>query len=138
MPTNFCEHLDQYGSQYTRTEASYQQCMNLLDRIMSTGPDTELVALVTTALGEWSAEDAKLREMLVDEVRDGRIRVPLALVRGRHILNTKQQRKPHHPGRLVCATCCFVVPRLVYPEWKIAHNGVASFKGQELPVTAAV
>jgi hypothetical protein len=76
--------------------------------------------------------------MLVAEVQAGRVRVPLALVRRRQASPGQPQRKTHHPGSPVCAECRFVVPRLEYPEWKIAHNGVASFKGQELQLPAAI
>ena len=136
MGTRFCEHLDEYGAQYIRTEASYQQCVNLLDRIMSGSPEAELVALVSAALQEWSVEDAKLREMLVAAVRAGHVRVPLALVQ--RAQNTNRNRKAHYSGHMICAICRSVVPRLTYPEWKIASNGVTSFKGHELPVLAAV
>lgn len=137
MATRFCEHLEDYGAQFATTEASYHQCVNLLDRMISDGPTPELVALLTTALQDWSTEDGKLREMLVAEVKAGHVRVPLALVRRHETSSPVRSRRFRHRGHLVCAQCRFVLPRLVYPEWQIAHNGVASFRGQELTVPTA-
>ena len=135
MAHQFCDHLDEYGAQYAITEASYQQCVSLVDRIMSAGPTFELVGLVTAALQEWNREDQKLREMLVTEVQAGRVRVP-SVVAHRH--NRATQRKARQKrSRPICAACRFKVPRLEYPEWKIAHNGEASFRGLELSVPSA-
>ncbi len=129
MAHQFCDHLDEYGVQYTRTEASYRQCMALVDRILSEGPTFELVGLVNAALQEWAGEDQKLREMLVSEVTQGRVRVPNVIAHGHGRDRRRQARKSH--SRPVCSTCRFEVPRLEYPEWKIAHNGEATFRGQD-------
>ena len=121
MAHKFCDHLDEYGVQYTRTEASYQQCVNLLERIMADGEQAALSALVVQAVQDWTDEDVKLREMLVEQVQAGTIRLPANL----H-LALKQGKHP------VCAECNFAVPRLEYPEWALAANGEASFQGHEL------
>lgn len=135
MAHQFCDHLDEYGAQYAITEASYQQCVSLVDRIMSAGPTFELVGLVTAALQEWSREDEKLRDMLVDEVRAGRVKVPSIVAHRQSRSASRQARRKHSCP--ICAACRFKVPRLKYPEWKIAHNGEASFRDLELTVPAA-
>ncbi len=132
MAHQFCDHLDQYGVQYTRTEASYRQCVSLLERLMSDGPNQELVVLVTTALREWAQEDQKLRDMLVREVQAGRVRVPSGIVRRQDVTAAKRRRRAKRKGHPVCAECRFIIPRLEVPEWKFAHNGEVSFQGQEL------
>jgi hypothetical protein len=136
MAHPFCEHLDQYGVQYTRTEASYRQCVNLLERLMNGGPSPELVPLVTSALQEWSYEDQKLREMLVNEVRDGRVLVPSGIVPREGAAAIRLRRRAKKSSHPVCATCRFAVPRLEYPEWQFAHNGQVSFRGQDLVLPA--
>lgn len=132
MAHQFCEHLDEYGAQYTLTEASYQQCVHLLDQIMSQGPSADLAGLVTKALHEWVEEDKKLRELLVTEVKAGRVRIPTGLVRQSRSFSSGRRRAARKSGHPVCAECRFVVPRLAYSEWKIAYNGAASFRGQEV------
>ncbi len=135
MAHQFCDHLDEYGAQFIRTEACYKQCVNLLDEIMSAGPKAELVGLVTAALQEWSQEDQKLRDMLVAEVRAGRVRIPSGIVRHQGVSVARKRRLAKKSGHPICATCKFVVPRLQYPEWSFAHNGEPAFRGQELNLT---
>ncbi len=138
MAQYFCDHLDEYGAQYTLTEASYRQCVHLLDQIMSDGPSTDLIGLVTKGLQEWAEEDQKLREMLVDEVRVGRIRIPRGLLPRNDTLGPSRRRRAKKKGFPICAECRRVVPRLQYPEWTIAHNGEATFRGQMFEIPVAV
>ena len=49
MTTPICEHLDEYGAQFARTEATYRQCMDVLDRILAQGPLPALVRARTAA-----------------------------------------------------------------------------------------
>lgn len=138
MEHQFCAHLDQYGGQYARTEASYRQCVSLLDRLMSGGPDRAPVSLVTAALREWSAEDEKLRAMLVSEVQAGRVLVPSGIVGRLDASAAYRRRRAKQNSHPICAVCRFVIPRLEYPEWNLAHNGEVAFRGQELiPPTPA-
>jgi len=130
MAHHFCDHLDEYGAQYIRTEASYKQCVNLLDRLMNDGPAPELVELVTTALREWATEDNTLRQMLLDAVSGGQVRVPRGILSNSSARERNRAKTKSHP---VCSTCHFVVPRLIYPEWTFAHNGAASFRGVPVP-----
>jgi len=132
MAHEFCDHLDEYGVQYTRTEASYRQCVNLLERIMADDRPLELTGLVATAVLDWTAEDERLREMLVEQVGAGKVRVPSHIVKhfdAGAYQTLRVTPKSEHP---ICADCGFSVPRLAYPEWKLAANGEASFQGQDL------
>ncbi len=132
MAHRFCDHLDEYGAQYVRTEASYKQCVSLLDRMMSSGPMPDLVDLVTKSIAEWSTEDQKLREMLVAAVRSGQVRVPAGILNKASEHRRREAKKAAHP---VCSKCRFPVPRLTYPEWQFAFNGAVSFRGEEVPVS---
>ena len=137
MTTPICEHLDEYGAQFARTEATYRQCMDGLDRILAQGPLPALVRAAVQALQEWSAEDAKLRDMLVAEVRAGRVRVPRGLLRADGLAGRQAQRQARRKGHPVCTACRQVLPRLAYPEWSFAHNGTATFRGVEFPLFVA-
>lgn len=138
MEHPMCQHLDEYGAQYVRTRASYLQFVDVMDRLFAAGPLPELVALAQDSLAAWAAEDEKLKQLLVEEVAKGHVRVPRGIL-GRGGVRAKQKRRQararSHP---VCALCRKNVPRLKYPEWKIAHNGVATFRGRELPVLPPV
>ena len=131
LPT--CDHLDLYGAQYLRTEASYRHVVDVLERLMNDGPSAELVTLAGQALQEWSAEDGKLREMLVEEVRAGKVRVPRGLLARAGVTARKARRDALRLGQPVCTVCRQPVPRLAYPEWGFAHNGMATFRGVEFP-----
>ncbi|MDX2472785.1 MAG: hypothetical protein QNL91_03685 [Candidatus Krumholzibacteria bacterium] len=136
MAHTFCEHLVDYGAQYKATEAAYRQCVSLLDKLMSGGPDQSLVELVTAALQDWAVEDQKLRDLLVAEVKAGHVRVPSGIVHHEGPRAEKNRRRAKKRGHPICAACKFAVPRLAYPEWKFAHNGEVSFRGLELPLAA--
>ena len=114
--------------------------MTLLDQIMSNGPSQALIPQLTLALAEWSAEDQKLRAMLVAEVQAGRVRVPHGIVRHQDVSAARKRRLAKKSGHPVCAECRFTVPRLAYPEWKFASTGQASFRDLEIhpPVPASV
>ncbi len=131
MPLEFCDHLDEYGVQYIRTEASYNQFVSLLDRIMVGGPVPEMVELVTAAMREWSLEDDKLRTLLVEQVKEGKVRIPRGIVSQGGKTKTRKRQVAKKIGRPVCANCRFVVPRLEYPEWTFAHNGAVAFRGSD-------
>jgi len=112
---DFCEHMDTYGVQYTKTEAAYRQCNHLVSRIQEDGGDRALVDLLEVALSQWKADNKKLRTEFCSLVEDGKIALP---------------KKTHgHPH---CQECGFAIPKLEYSEWKIAHNGVAALNGEEL------
>lgn len=128
MPRSLCPHLDEYGAQFIRTRASYEHCLSLLDRIVADGPGGGLAALVIEALSAWSEEDEKLRQALVELVSGGKVQVPKQLLRK----GSTRAHADRSRGTIICATCRRAVPRLEYPEWKFAHNGVVTFRGVEM------
>ena len=122
-----CTHLDDYGAAFAATEAAYRQCVQLVDAIMAEGPGDGRAGQVARAIDDWRQHDGRLRALLVDLVRDGRVRVPRRMTapgRHRHAGGERQ-------GHIVCAACRRSVPRLKYEEWKFAHNGVVSYRGTE-------
>lgn len=128
-----CTHLEQYGAQFTATEAAYRKCVQLVDAIMAEGPGDGRAGMVANALEEWRQHDARLRVQLVDLAKSGRVRLPRRMVvQGvhRHAVGTQ--------GTIICATCRRAVPRLKYAEWKFAYNGSVSFRGREFEVHQAV
>jgi hypothetical protein len=135
MAHKFCDHLDEYGVQYTRTEASYRQCVNLLERIMDENSPGGLTSLVASAVKEWTEEDEKLRAMLVAAVVAGKVWVPTAIVKNAAQISPRSRHSAKEKEHPVCAECGFAVPRLNYPEWKLAANGEVSFKDQDLALS---
>jgi len=132
---SLCTHLDDYGAQFAATEAAYRQCMQLVDAILADGPGNGRARQVATAIDDWRQHDGRLRALLVDLVKGGRVRVPRRMTAPGHHRHAGGPR-----GHIVCATCRRSVPRLKYEEWKFAHNGVVSFRGTEfqpLPAVAA-
>ncbi len=128
-----CTHLEQYGAQFTATEAAYRKCVQLVDAIMAEGPGEGRAQMVAAALAEWRQQDGQLRVLLVDLVKSGRVRLPRRMVAPgahRHAAGTQ--------GTIICATCRRTVPRLKYAEFKFAYNGTVSFRGQDFEVRQAV
>lgn len=123
-----CTHLEDYAAQYRLVEAAYRQCVTRVDTLLAEGPAGDRAQQVAGALAAWRAEDAKLREMLLAMVRDGRVRVPRRMAKaGPHRHGAGVQ------GTIICAACRRAVPRLHYAEWQFAHNGTATYRGRELP-----
>lgn len=124
-----CTHLEDYAAQFKLVEASYRQCVGLVDGLLAEGPAEGRAQQVSAALAAWRAEDTKLRDLLLAMVKEGRVRVPRRMAKA----------GPHHhhgagsQGAIICATCRRAVPRLKYAEWQFAHNGTASYRGRELP-----
>ena len=123
MSPRFCKHLEEYGSLYTRAEAAYIQCNNLVDRVLDEGPDVELVESLTAALEEWLEGAQELRTALLDLVADGKVRIP-----------KKKCKASHRQQLTICSECKFKIPTLKFPEWKFAENGTVSFRGEDLPL----
>lgn len=123
-----CTHLEDYATQFRLVEAAYRQCVSLTDAVVAEGPGDGRAAVLAGALGEWRVKDAKLRDMLLDLVTSGRVRVPRRLVAAgarRHAVRPQ--------GSIICSTCRRTLPRLTYAEWQFAHNGTVTFRGRELP-----
>ena len=121
-----CIHLEDYGAQFIATEAAYRQCVKLVDAIMAEGPEDGQAASVTRAIEEWRQHDGRLRALLVDLVKSGRVRIPKRMATPGH-----HRHAGGTYGHIVCATCHRFVPRLKYEEWKFAYNGVVSYRGNE-------
>ncbi len=127
MSPRFCEHLEEYGSLYIRTEASYYQCNDLVARIIAEGPEPGLVDLLTTTLDEWLSEGRELRDALVELVAEGRVRVP-----------GKNLQCLNDNGLIRCSECRFEIPKLRFPEWEFSGNGKVFFQGEELSVAQSM
>lgn len=126
---SICGHLNDYGAQFAATESAYRLCVRLLDDVMAEGSGQGRAPQLSGAIEAWRREDGRLRELLVELVRAGRVRVP------RKMANAG----PHHhgaatQGSIICAACRHAVPRLRYAEWQFAHNGTISYRGSEIRV----
>ncbi len=122
---SLCTHLEDYGVQFATTETAYRRCVLLVDAILADGPGDGRAADAARAIADWRQQDTRLRELLVELVKAGRVRVPRRMTVQRAHRTTTQQ------GTLVCATCRRAVPRLKYSEWQFAHNGTVSYRGNE-------
>ena len=120
-----CTHLEDYGVQFDATETAYRRCVRLVDAILADGPGDGRAADAARAIEEWRQHDTRLRELLGELVKAGRVRVP------RRMTIPRTHRTTSRQGTLVCAACRRPVPRLKYPEWQFAHNGTVSFRGNE-------
>ena len=127
-----CTHLEDYGVQFGATETAYRRCVGLVDAILADGPGGGRAAEAARAIGDWRQQDTRLRELLVELVKAGRVRVP------RRMTIQRTHRKTAHQGSLVCAACRRAVPRLKYPEWQFAHNGTVSYRGNEFRTAQTV
>ena len=126
---SICSHLGDYGTQFTITEAAYGQCVRLLDDVMADGPGQGRAPQLLKAIGDWRQQDERLRGLLVELVRAGRVRVPRRMAApGAHHHGATAQ------GTIICAACRHAVPRLKYAEWQFAHNGTVSYRGNEVPI----
>ena len=130
---SICSHLNEYGTQFGAAESAYRRCVQLLDAVMAEGPDQGGAPSLVGAIEDWRRQDERLRELLVELVKAGQVRVPRRMVApGAH------HRGGGAPGTiLICTTCRHAVPRLKYAEWQFAHNGTVSYRGDEFRVPQA-
>lgn len=129
---SICSHLSDYGAQYMITEAAYGQCVRLLDDVMAGGPGQGRAPQLIKAIEDWRQQDERLRVLLVELVKAGRVRVPRRMAAsGAHHHGATAQ------GAIICAACRHAVPRLKYAEWQFAHNGTVSYRGNEVPILQA-
>lgn len=133
MESDICTHLAGYGTQYAAAVAAYEAFLAAVDSMVVDGPEGGRGEAVGRALAAWQGEDGKLRQMLVDLVAEGKVYVPRGLM---HAAVERQRRVLLDKAPLVCAECRRRVPRLAYPEWRFAHNGVVTFRGRELAPVA--
>jgi hypothetical protein len=128
-----CSHLEDYEAQYKLAEAAYRQCVRLVDAVMAEGPGNGRAQLVTKAIEDWRQLDERLRSLLVELVKNGRVRVPRRMTKpGPHRHGAGTQ------GSIICATCHRALPRLKYTDWQFAHNGVVTYRGRDFPVRQPV
>ncbi len=120
-----CSHLDDYGVQFGAVEAAYRRCLLLVDAILADGAGDGRASDLAGAIAEWRQQDGRLRELLVELVKAGRVQAP------RRPNTPRPHRASTLSGPLHCATCRRAVPRLKYAEWQFAHNGTVSFRGNE-------
>jgi hypothetical protein len=132
MSNQICTHLENYAAQYAQAAAAYEACLAAVDAMMSSGPEGGRAESARKALAAWRAEDENLKQQLVELVAEGRVRVPREMVR------SGAGRSRRGRSHLVCASCRQRVPRLAYPEWRFAHNGVVTYRGEELSLPDAV
>ena len=116
MPDRFCKHLQDYAVVYVQTEAAYELCNELVDRIVASGFDDALNEALLTAVKEWEASTIALRETFSRLVAEHRVRLP----RSRKL-------------KARCVVCQRLVPKLEFPEWKIDAKGEIIFRGDVLP-----
>lgn len=123
-----CSHLEDYATQYRLVEDAYRLCVSLIDAVVAEGPGDGRAGTLAGAISDWRAKDARLRDLLLELVKAGRVRVPRRLVAAggrRHAVRPQ--------GSIICSTCRRTLPRLTYAEWQFAHNGTVTFRGRELP-----
>jgi len=125
VPQRFCQHLEEYGVQFVKTEAAYKAFNALVDRAVAEEDTSDLRRALERALDDWQREVRTLRNMFMELYNAGRILLP------KNALN-RHHHEPGHMGQARCSDCFRDIPRLVYPEWQLAHNGAVNFRGEEL------
>ena len=136
MSELFCQHLDDYAALYTQAEASYQQCLTLVDRIVEleakvaekTGnavivgtEEAALPDLLATTVKTWEQETINLRRAFEGLISAGRVYLP-----------RRGGKMPH------CCKCKRAVPKLEFPEWQINDDGSVFYRGEEFSVPEPV
>ena len=124
MNPGFCDHLDDYGVLFGRAQASYENCVHLLDKIIENMADSELRRTLEKALDEWVSETRRLQSSYEDYVKAGTIKVETS---------GKGQKMTPEMAVSVCSECSFRVPRLTFPEFELSDNHPALYRGKELP-----
>lgn len=124
MTHDFCEHLDEYGVLYIKAEASYHQCVNLLDNLVEEVENQDLAENLNQTLEEWLQETRELRETFAELVEDGEIELVQA---------SSHLRKSHGGLSAMCGSCQHHLPRLEFHEFKQDREGIFTFRGHELP-----
>ncbi len=126
MPERFCSHLEEYGVLFIKTEAAYQVFNTMMDRAVSEQDETDLCRSLEKALEDWQQATRALRDRFLELFNSGRILLPKgALAHG-------NKRGLNLSGHAKCSDCYREIPRLVFPEWQLAHNGAVNFRGEEL------
>ena len=121
MPREFCEHLDQYGTNWVRAEAAYRALTAAIDRVIDRGPSDDHLDLLEVAVGEWQYEVQALRERFLALVRRGAVELP------------PSGAGDADPAEPVCSICGSRLPRLTWPEWNVHGTAPATYRGADLP-----
>ena len=122
MTTEFCEHLEKYGKQYTSAEAAYQDCLQLMDTALTEGANSSLAKKIIVALNGWEMQTRELRVKFSRLTENGDVLLP----------REGQNSTP------VCGHCGALVPRLEFREFEFKDDGTVLFRGQELRAAEAV
>ncbi len=126
MAQDFCDHLDDYGVLFGRAQASYENCLYIIDKIIEELHEPELRRTLEKALDEWVSETRRMQDLFARLVKDGSIDMA-----GSSDSSKGSQLESVLP---VCGDCNFRVPRLNFPEFELNTDQQPKFRGQELPL----
>ena len=128
MTQEFCEHLEEYGVAFVRAQASYGNCLNLVDKIIEDPTKKELRTTLEKALDEWVLETRQLRELFKNLAKDGEIKL---------ITNPDLKEMSNlNPISAICCECSFQIPRLEFSEFDLTDERNPTYHGQNLPQPA--
>ena len=128
MTQEFCEHLDEYGVAFGRAQASYGNCLNLVDKIIEDPANKELRRTLENNLDEYVLETRQLRELFKNMAKDGEIKL---------ITNPDLKEQDNlNPKFAICCDCSFQVPRLEFSEFDLTDENNPTYRGQNLPQPA--
>ncbi len=130
MAKEFCDHLDDYGVLFGRAQASYENCLYIIDKIIKEMHDPKLRRTLEKALDEWVSETRRMQDSFAGLVKDGSIDMtgPSDLTKGSQLDSVVP----------VCCDCNSRVPRLNFPEFELNDDQQPKFRGQELPLPVGV
>lgn len=128
MTQEFCEHLDEYGVAFGRAKASYENCLNLIEKIIENPGGRELRRTLEKALDEWVLETRNLRGLFKKMKKSGQVEL---------IKNPDSDDNPSlNTTSAICGDCSFQVPKLEFPEFELKDESHPTFRGQTLPLPA--
>ncbi len=125
MNQEFCEHLEEYGVAFGRARASYENCLNLLDKALEDPGENGLRGTLENSMDEWVLETRNLRELFSKLVKSGEIEL---------LKNEELDESDNlNPTIALCCECSFQIPRLVFSEFDLTNEAGPKFRGQTLP-----
>jgi len=124
MRTEFCKHLESYGMIYSRAEATYNNCVHLLETYLDQLEDASLAGSLAQSFKEWLAETGMLRHRFKMLVDDGAI----------EMVRNPDAERSFQGGRFpLCRECAFPVPRLDFEDFQFDDEGELLFREKPLP-----
>ena len=123
MEFPLCNHLRDYRDQFLRTESAYAALLTTVHGFRgtqpartpsTTGQAAAAAAALATALEEWRHETGRLRTLLVELVKAGRVVLPQG-----------QGTLPR------CAECRCAIHRFECTEWPTQADGAIIFQGEQ-------